>query len=66
MNDKKLIDEFRNALGFTNSVERKRQLMKMEKEKLVDMVFDLESRNEMLVNNLIEVEKMYNKLKEEV
>ena len=32
---------------------------------LVDMVFNLESRNEMLVNNLSEVERMYNKLKEE-
>lgn len=48
-----------------NSAERKRQLMRLEKEHLVDMVFNLESRNEMLTNNLIEVEKMYNKLKEE-
>lgn len=48
-----------------NSVERKKQLMRLEKEHLVDMVFDLESRNETLANNLIEVEKMYNKLKEE-
>ena len=48
-----------------NSVERKRQLMRLEKEMLVDMVFDLESRNEFLLHNLSEVEKMYNKLKEE-
>ena len=48
-----------------NSVERKKRLMRLEKEMLVDMVFNLESRNEMLVNNLSEVEKMYNKLKEE-
>ena len=48
-----------------NSVERKKRLMRLEKEMLVDMVFNLESRNEMLVNNLIEVEKLYNKLKEE-
>ena len=48
-----------------NSVKRKKQLMRLEKEMLVDMVFNLESRNEMLVNNLVEVEKMYNKLKEE-
>lgn len=47
------------------SVERKKQLMRLEKEHLVDMVFNLESRNETLANNLIEVEKMYNKLKEE-
>ena len=46
------------------SVKRKRQLMRLEKEMLVDMVFNLESRNEMLVNNLSEVEKMYNKLSE--
>lgn len=45
------------------SVERKRQLMRLEKEMLVDMVFNLESRNETLVNNLLEVEKMYDKLK---
>lgn len=45
------------------SVERKRQLMRLEKDHLVDMVFDLESRNETLVNNLLEVEKMYDKLK---
>ena len=49
-----------------NSPERKRQLMRLEKEMLVDMVFDLESRNEFLLHNLSEVEKMYNKLKEEV
>ena len=48
-----------------NSVRRKKRLMRLEKEHLVDMVFNLESRNEMLVNNLSEVEKMYNKLKEE-
>lgn len=48
-----------------NSVERKRQLMRLEKEMLVDMVFDLEGRNEFLLHNLSEVEKMYNKLKEE-
>lgn len=47
------------------SVERKKQLMRLEKEHLVDMVFNLESRNEFLVHNLSEVEKMYNKLKEE-
>lgn len=44
-------------------VARKRQLMRLEKEMLVDMVFNLESRNETLVNNLLEVEKMYDKLK---
>lgn len=48
-----------------NSVERKKRLMRLEKEMLVDMVFNLESRNEFLVHNLSEVEKMYNKLKEE-
>ena len=48
-----------------NSVRRKKRLMRLEKEHLVDMVFNLESRNETLVNNLSEVEKMYNKLKEE-
>lgn len=48
-----------------NPVERKRQLMRLEKDHLVDMVFNLESRNEMLTNNLLEVEKMYDKLKEE-
>lgn len=47
------------------SVKRKKRLMRLEKEMLVDMVFNLESRNETLVNNLIEVEKMYDKLKEE-
>lgn len=47
------------------AIERKRQLMRLEKEMLVDMVFNLESRNETLVNNLIEVEKMHNNLKEE-
>lgn len=49
-----------------NSVKRKKRLMRLEKEHLVDMVFNLESRNETLVNNLIEVERMYNKLKEDV
>lgn len=49
-----------------NPVERKRQLMRLEKEHLVDMVFNLESRNETLVNNLLEVEKICAKLKEEV
>lgn len=39
--------------------------MRLEKEHLVDMIFDLEDRNEFLVHNLSEVEKMYNKLKEE-
>lgn len=48
-----------------NSVRRKKRLMRLEKEHLVDMVFNLESRNETLVNNLSEVERMYNKLKEE-
>lgn len=47
------------------SVERKRQLMRLEKEMLVDMVFNLEQRNETLVNNLLEVEKICAKLKEE-
>lgn len=56
-----MMDEF-----VKNSVERRRQLMRLEKEHLVDMVFNLESRNETLVNNLIEVEKMYDKLKGEV
>lgn len=55
-----MMDEF-----VKNSVERRRQLMRLEKEMLVDMVFNLESRNEMLVNNLLEVEKMYDKLKGE-
>lgn len=49
-----------------NSVKRKKRLMRLEKEMLVDMVFNLESRNEFLLHNLSEVEKMYNKLKEEV
>ena len=49
-----------------NSPERKKRLMRLEKEMLVDMVFNLESRNEFLLHNLSEVEKMYNKLKEEV
>lgn len=48
-----------------NAVKRKKRLMRLEKEMLVDMVFNLESRNEMLVHNLSEVERMYNKLKEE-
>lgn len=71
------IEAFRKSLGITDSwhieieikenpAERKRQLMMIDKEKLVDMVFDLESRNEFLLHNLSEVEKMYNKLKEEV
>ena len=55
-----MMDEF-----VKNSVERRRQLMRLEKEHLVDMVFNLEIRNETLVNNLIEVEKMYDKLKGE-
>lgn len=71
------IDDFRTALGLTplwdemvkdltqNPVERKRQLIRLEKEMLVDMVFNLESRNETLVNNLLEVERMYNDLKGE-
>lgn len=69
------INGFRKALGLTpiemlkeeieNSVKRKKRLMRLEKEHLVDMVFNLESRNEMLTNNLLEVEKMYDKLKEE-
>lgn len=48
-----------------NAADRKKRLMRLEKEMLVDMVFNLESRNEFLVHNLSEVEKMYNKLKEE-
>lgn len=40
--------------------------MSIDKKDLVDMVFNLESRNEMLVNNLLEVEKICAKLKEEV
>lgn len=70
------IEKFCESLGITshyhlevvikeNPAERKRQLMRLEKEMLVDMVFDLESRNEFLLHNLSEVEKMYNKLKEE-
>lgn len=70
------IEAFCESLGITshyhlevvikeNPVERKRQLMRLEKEMLVDMVFNLESRNEMLVNNLLEVEKICAKLKEE-
>lgn len=59
-------DEIMEKMHVKNSPERKRQLMKMDKEKLVDMVFDLESRNEFLLHNLSEVEKMYNKLKEEL
>ena len=70
------INAFRKSLGLTplcddmlkeciqNPAIRKKQLMRLEKEMLVDMVFSLECRNEMLVNNLSEVEKMYNKLKE--
>lgn len=69
------IEEFRKSLGLTDSwhieinanpAERKKWLMMIDKEHLVDMVFDLESRNEFLLHNLSEVEKMYNKLKEEV
>lgn len=71
------IEAFRKSLGITDSwhieteikenpAERKRQLMRLEKEMLVDMVFNLESRNETLVNNLLEVEKICAKLKEEV
>lgn len=62
MNDK---EELMNNAVVKNSVDRRRQLMRLEKEMLVDMVFNLESRNETLVNNLLEVEKMYDKLKEE-
>ena len=58
-------DEIMEQMHVKNSPERKKRLMRLEKEHLVDMVFNLESRNEMLVNNLSEVEKMYNKLKEE-
>ena len=66
--DDMLIEQIKNAKDeeIENSVKRKRQLMRLEKEHLVDMVFNLESRNETLVNNLIEVEKMYDKLKGEV
>ena len=71
------IEAFRKSLGLTDTwhieaeikekpVERKKRLMRLEKEMLVDMVFNLESRNEFLLHNLSEVEKMYNKLKEEV
>lgn len=59
------IEMFKEDL-YKKSVERKKRLMRLEKEMLVDMVFNLESRNEMLVHNLSEVEKMYNKLKGEV
>ena len=48
-----------------NPAERKRQLMRLEKEFLVDMVFNLEQRNETLVNNLLEVEKICAKYKKE-
>ena len=48
-----------------NTAERKRRLMRLEKEMLVDMVFNLENRNETLVNNLLELERMYNDLKGE-
>ena len=67
-------ERFRKSLELTlemlneemeNSVKRKKSLMRLEKEMLVDMVFNLESSNERLVNNLLEVEKMYDKLKEE-
>lgn len=58
-------DGIMEKMHVKNSPERKRQLMRLEKEMLVDMVFDLESRNEFLLHNLSEVEKMYNKLKEE-
>lgn len=47
------------------SIERKKQLMQRHKVELIDMIFDLEDRNEFLLHNLSEVEKMYNKLKEE-
>lgn len=70
------IEAFCKSLGLTDSwhieveikenpAERKRQLMRLEKEMLVDMVFNLESRNEMLTNNLIEVEKICAKYKKE-
>lgn len=64
MKNDELVQEA-NELIKEKSVERKRQLMRLEKDMLVDMVFDLESRNETLVNNLLEVEKMYDKLKGE-
>lgn len=57
--------EIMEKMHAKNSPERKNRLMRLEKEMLVDMVFDLESRNEFLLHNLSEVEKMYNKLKEE-
>lgn len=48
------------------SIERKKQLMQRYKVELIDMIFDLEDRNEFLLHNLLEVEKMYDKLKGEV
>lgn len=61
-----LKEEIENSVNVQlGVVARKKRLMRLEKEHLVDMVFNLESKNETLVNNLIEVEKMYNKLKEE-
>ena len=59
-------NEIMEKMHVKNSPERKKRLMRLEKEMLVDMVFNLESRNEFLLHNLSEVEKMYNKLKEEV
>ena len=59
-------NEIMEKMHVKNSPERKKRLMRLEKEMLVDIVFDLESRNEFLLHNLSEVEKMYNKLKEEV
>lgn len=47
------------------SIERKKQLMQRYKVELIDMIFDLEDRNEFLLHNLLEVEKMYDKLKGE-
>ena len=61
MTNEEIEQEAKELIGIT----RKRQLMRLEKEMLVDMVFNLESRNETLVNNLLEVEKMYNDLKGE-
>lgn len=67
-------ERFRKSLELTlemlneemeNSVKRKKRLMRLEKEMLVDMVFNLEGRNQRLTNNLIEVEKICAKLKEE-
>lgn len=58
-------NEIMEKMHVKNSPERKKRLMRLEKEMLVDIVFDLESRNEFLLHNLSEVEKMYNKLKEE-